>query len=112
MNNYQSINSPFNFASQCMGILPTEIINKIFKEHEGLIHPTAILIKNFMKENHTMEYTQLEYYIKYENINIDDIGESVLDWEFIFMNLNISKGLNDKYWDMWVDEISLINPSL
>ena len=104
MNSYSSINSPFNFASECVGILPTEIINKIFKVHEGLISPTALLIKNHMKENYLTEYTQLEYFIKYENVNVDDIGESVLDLEFITMELNPE---DDKYFNLWREEVGL-----
>jgi len=104
MNSYSSITSPFNFASECVGILPTEIINKIFKEHEGLISPTALLIKNNMKENNMVEYTQLEYFIKYENVNVDDIGESLLDLEFITMGLNPE---DDKFFNLWREEVGL-----
>tara|TARA_R110002012_G_scaffold13757_1_gene58105 strand:- start:672 stop:1043 length:372 start_codon:yes stop_codon:yes gene_type:complete len=120
MNPDMSLKSPFELANECKGVLPTELINMIlfncgglvsptarliksyFEGRGGLVSPTARLIKNHMKENYMIEYTQLEYFIKYENVSPDDCGESLLDWEFITMELNPEE---EKFFNLWEEEV-------
>ena len=97
-----------NFSQECSFILPTEIVHKILIKHNGLIHPTALLIKNKMKEQYLIEYTQLDYFIKYENISADEMGESVLDHDFIHFTLEGDED-ESKYINLWFDEFNEIN---
>jgi len=50
-------------------------IHYCFKEHEGIIYPTALIIKNHMKENNTIGYKKFifkkdnkYYFLKKKNI--------------------------------------------
>lgn len=128
MNSHLS--SPFQLAQQCAGLLPTEMINKILKTHEGLIHPCAMLIKQHMKEEYVIPYTQIDYFVKYEGLSPDEITESLLDIEFLHMTLECDspngydswtgsyaldgtpRERSIKYEDMYWNELLTANPSL
>jgi len=102
MNSYSSIQSPFDFAKEFADVLPVELTNKIFNFHNGLISPCALLIKNHMKENHMCPYIQLDYYIKHDNLEPEEITESFYDWWFITMGFKEG----EKYDDLWFSEVS------
>ena len=108
MNNLMSLISPFNLAIECSGVLPVEIINKIFMDYNVLETPTAVLIKNHMEVNYLIEYTQMEYYIKYEKVSPDTITESCLDFQFI--HLELESIYEQKYFELWYEELLNINP--
>ncbi len=114
MNSYSSIQSPFDFAKEFTDVLPVELTYKIFKFHNGLISPSALLIKNHMKENHMCPYTQLDYFFKHENFDPEvDATESLYDWWFITMSLNDELEDEDKYSKLWFKEVDRIRgPSL
>ena len=103
MNSHSSILSPFDFAKEFVEILPVELTNKIFKFHNGLISPSALLIKNYMKENYIQEYTQLDYFIKHENLDPEEITESLFDVNLITMDFTE----DERYDDLWFEEVSL-----
>ena len=87
--------------------LPVELWLKIFYEHKGFITPSALIIKNHMKDNKLIEYTQLAYYVIYENLLVKDISESLLD----ISEYHITKSLintdqymideENRYEDFW-----------
>ena len=93
-------------AEQCNQVLPTEIILKIFIEFNGLINPSALVIKNFMKEEFISPYTQIDYFIKYENVAPKNVTESLFDVEFITFHLG------DEYEELYLNELSNANTSL
>ncbi len=116
MNSHLS--SPFELAQQCAGLLPTEMINKIFTTHEGLIHPCAMLIKQHMEEEYLVPYTQLDYFVKYEGLSPHQITETTLDVDFLHMTLECDspngtpRERSIKYEDMYYQECVTANPSI
>lgn len=86
--------------------LPIELWFKIFYDHKGFTTPSALLIKNHMKDNKLIEYTQLAYYLKYENFK--DISESLLDiseYHITKSLINTDQNFSDlenKYEDFWI----------
>ena len=85
--------------------LPMELWLKIVYKHKGFITPSALLIKNHMEDNKLIEYTQLAYYVKYENFK--NISESLLDISTYHITrdlINIKEYMGDeenKYEDLW-----------
>ena len=107
MNSHLS--SPFDLATQCSGILPAEVINKILKTHEGLIHPCAILIKQHMKEEYVIPYTQIDYFVKYEGLSPDEITEALLDIEFLHLTLECDSPTTLIRWDFEIGSYAKIS---
>ena len=123
MNSHLS--SPFELAHECSDILPTEIINKIFTDYKGLVHPVALLIKKEMQDNYLHPYVQLDYYVKYEGFTEDMMHEEIewIDMDFLHFNLKCETGqLNPdnrtyyrtetiKYNQLWDAEIDAVAPN-
>ena len=88
--------------------LPMELWLKIVYKHKGFMTPCALLIKNHMEDNKLIEYTQLAYYVKYENFK--DISESLLDTSTYHITrdlINIKEYMEDeenKYEDFWTGQ--------
>tara|TARA_R100000773_G_C4209502_1_gene109427 strand:+ start:86 stop:475 length:390 start_codon:yes stop_codon:yes gene_type:complete len=99
--------------------LPMELWLKIIYKHKGFITPSALLIKNhfekitpsallikkYMKKHDLMPYTQIAYYVRYENLRV---SESVIDMSDYHITANL-EDIDDqygdnKYSDLWLED--------
>ena len=94
--------------------LPIELWLKIVYKHKGFITPSALLIKNHMKQNELMKYEQISLLLKYQAVEYDELNEEhirylpdkfitkdLIDREYYF-ETDLHEGINEnKYTDFW-----------
>ena len=101
--------------------LPMELWLKIVYKHKGFstpsalliknhfekINPTALLIKKHMKKNDLIEYTQLHYFVKYENLEVTESMNDISSYH-ITCNLENIDGDNiyDRFWNEEYESLS------
>jgi len=101
--------------------LPMELWLKIVYKHKGFstpsalliknhfekINPTALLIKKHMKKNNLFEYTQLHYFVRYENLELTESMNDISSYHITYNLENIDgDNIYNRFWNEDYESLS------